>query len=116
MKAMSFIKPFYSPVFPSGVHPHHPKAASQLMHSLGPGVLGCWVLWFKCVMACDLDALFQFSILHVLPVVPGVCEFRSLTMSKFLFKILLSVAILGYLFDLTILSTLAHQLGRKAVG
>lgn len=72
-------------------------------------------------MACDLDALFQSAVLPVLPVLPGICHFKSLTsMSKFLFKILLSVASLGYLFDMTVLSTweetLAHQLGRKALG
>lgn len=62
-------------------------------------------------MACNLDALFQSAILHVLPVVSGL---------EYLFKILLSVANLGYLFDMTILSTweeaLAHQLGWKALG
>lgn len=81
------------------------------MHSLGPRVLGCWVLWFRCVVACNLDALFQSAILHVLPVVSGL---------EYLFKILLSVANLGYLFDMTVLSTweeaLAHQLGWKALG
>lgn len=86
------------PVFIS----HHPEDASHLMHFLSPRVLGCWALWFKCVMVCDLDALFQSAVLYVLPFVPGICHFRSLTrMSKLLFKILLSMTSLGYLFDMS---------------
>lgn len=91
------------------------------MHSLGARVLGCWALWFKCVMARDLDALFQSAILHVLPVQgEHVSSGHSPACLNFLFKILLSVASLGYLFDMTLLSTwrgtLVHQLGRKALG
>lgn len=97
------------------------------MHSLGPRVVCCWALWFKCVMACDLDALFQSAVLHVLPVVQVfVSSGHSPACLNFYLKyyyiwpawdILYGIS---YMFDMTILSTweetLAHQLGRKALG
>lgn len=119
--ATAFIKPSHSLVFPSCVHPPSPKrcfsggVSSWLKSSglLGPVVQMCHGMWLRCS--------FPVCYTSSSPSSGRTCQFRSLTsMSKFLFKVLLSMANLGYLFNLIILSTseetLAHQIGGKALG
>lgn len=80
---------------------------------LGPVLQMCHGMWFRCSFPICCASCS-----------PSSSRYLSVQVThqhvKFLFKILLSVASLGYLFDMSMLSTweetLAHQLGRKALG